>query len=105
VDIELNAVNFRWDDLSAANGADLQVVLTHELGHSLGLADACRMPGEKAVLDDRGEPVTDCLASPPEVRASVMWPMGPANDLRRRILSAEDRRAVCSLYPKKGKRR
>jgi hypothetical protein len=105
VDVELNAVNFRWDDPSAPNGADLQVVLTHELGHALGLADACRMPGEKVALDDRGAPAPDCLASPADVRASVMWPMGPATDLRRRFLSAEDRRAVCALYPRKGRRR
>lgn len=104
VDVELNAVNYRWDDLSAPNGADLQAVLTHELGHALGLADACRMPGAQALLENDGRPAPDCLASPPEVRASVMWPLAAPNDVRRRALSAEDRRAVCALYPRKEQR-
>jgi len=101
VDVELNAVDYRWDDLKAPNGADLQTILTHELGHALGLADACRMPGAAVIRDDQGAVAPDCTASPSEVRASVMWPLGAPNDLRRRALSPEDRRAICALYPKR----
>jgi hypothetical protein len=101
VDIELNGVDYRWDDMSLPNAADAQVVLTHEFGHALGLADACRMPGGPAALDDRGRSVPECTAAPAAVRSSVMWPLGAPNDLRRRRLAAEDRRAICAIYPRR----
>ncbi len=103
-DIEINAVDYRWDDDLAQNGADLQMILTHEIGHALGLADACRMPGSPAASDDTGRPVLDCFSSPAAVRQSVMWPLGSRTDRARRQLSDEDRRAVCALYPRKGTR-
>lgn len=103
-DIEINAVDYRWDDASVPNGADLQMILTHEIGHALGLADACRMPGGPAAVDDAGKPVPECFTSQAAVRDSVMWPLGSRTDRGRRRLSDQDRRAVCALYPKKGRR-
>jgi hypothetical protein len=43
-DIEVNAVNFSWDDRAArplAHGQDLQSALVHELGHLVGLDHNC----------------------------------------------------------------
>ena len=68
-DIEINAVDHRF----AAEGAlttaraglhDLEAILTHEIGHALGLAHPCddgRAPS--GVVDHTGSPPSRCSAA------------------------------------------
>ncbi|GEM_PF-275969 len=54
---------------------DIQNAMTHELGHSLGLAHSC-MPG------------------------SVMAAMSPPGELSKRVLDPGSKAAACEVYPK-----
>lgn len=76
VDIHLNAVDFQWS-LDGKNGTvDLRSVLTHELGHALGL-------GHSPVLG-----ATMAAGYP----GGTSW----------RSLEADDKEGVCALYPGAG---
>lgn len=83
-DIALNDVDVTWAvftseaDAQGGGATDVESVLVHEMGHLLGLAH---------VLDGQD------LADPPT--------MSPVVDtrLRTRTLSADDRDAICLLYP------
>ena len=80
-DIEINSADYDVvpTDAPGANTVDLQVVLTHEAGHFLGLAHS------------------------PDSNA-VMYAQDEGADLRKRILSADDVAAICSVYPPSGLR-
>jgi hypothetical protein len=84
-DIEINA---RW--FAAANprlkDSDLRAILVHELGHVLGLKDACGL--------DHGGAAVDPGCSDDE-RASVMF---APNHLERP--TERDIRLVCALHPR-----
>ena len=92
-DVELNAVHFRLTapevpDPATAGGkwdAPLESVLVHEIGHVLGLGDAC-LAGHRA----SGRPmIADC---DPEEASRAMFPTGPRHPVRSRR-----RRAVPAL--------
>ncbi len=87
-DLEVNALPFNdyvWANLDPnappAHGGldqiDLQMALTHEFGHFLGLGHTCFVQGSDPLpypLDDQGRPIPQCGAdeSIPEA-AAVMW--------------------------------
>ncbi len=84
-DIELNSsqhkiVRLTGDEVLDGNTFDLQSVLTHEIGHMLGLAHA-------------------------PSKASVMFYEDEGHDIRKRTIGLDDMAAICDVYPPDGTRR
>jgi hypothetical protein len=87
---------------------DLQTALTHEFGHFIGLAHTCVHIGfdsPAAPDDDQGQPVAECPDVPPcppgdtPQQQSVMWFNVCAESIAKRVLTSDDARAVCDIYP------
>jgi len=115
-DIEVNALpsyqnGYVWANLdpgapSAPGGMiqmDLQTALTHEFGHFLGLGHTCfntAIDAPPRPVDDQGQPVPDCIqgADIPEARA-VMWYQVEPDSSNKRVLTDDDARGVCAIYP------
>jgi hypothetical protein len=106
-DIELNGVDyfFRSDGRAGqsrnSRTVDLQTVLMHEIGHILGMGHNCAMSEqERKLMGKQGQNLPLCSSAGPSVRGAVMFPiesLAVSPILRR--LSADDRRALCALYP------
>jgi hypothetical protein len=108
-DIEINAIDEAWADLvgdpSLADGShvDVQNMLTHELGHVIGLAHACWSPtdGTPRLTDNLGQTELDCSSAglPEAIALATMFPSVSLMDTSRRTLSPDDAQAVCDVYP------
>jgi len=108
-DMEVNAVNVVWADLaqdpSLADGAtaDFQNMLTHELGHVIGLAHPCytASDGPIRLTDNQGQPELNCSSPdlPVTVAGATMFPSVSMTDTSRRTLSPDDAQGACDIYP------
>ncbi len=116
-DIDFNAVSFRFVDASKpVTGADrrspvdLWNVLTHELGHVMGLDHTCLIDAGASgcMTDQKGGAVLSCtaldakrLASPDAETAyeAAMYPTSAAGEFSRRVPTADDLAGVIISHP------
>jgi hypothetical protein len=101
-DVEVNGVNFVWGDLVTTpdpTRQDLQNALTHEMGHFIGLDHTCLLGGGTPPKDQNGDPIPTCLKASADVAATTMFASAQPGDVSKRTLEADDRAAVCAIYP------
>ena len=79
---------------------DLQNAITHEFGHIIGLDHTCIQEfTANPPLDDMGNPVPNCGSAPAAVQMTVMWPLTDPGETQQRVLTNDEVRAVCDIYP------
>jgi hypothetical protein len=108
-DMEINAVNVFWADLvqnpslATDSTADFQNMITHELGHVIGLAHPCYIAsdGPTILTDNQGQPELDCADPmlPAAVANATMFPSVSMSDTSRRRLTPDDAQGACDIYP------
>jgi MYXO-CTERM domain-containing protein len=90
---------------------DLQTVMTHEFGHFLGLAHTC-LGGDSSdngdsppdgSEDSAGQLIPACTDPPDSSNATqaeaVMWYVIDSASIAKRVLTTDDARGVCAIYP------
>jgi MYXO-CTERM domain-containing protein len=113
-DIEINAIGqplgvcaqdsaeCATDDPDTLSVYDLEGVLTHELGHFIGLDHTCWTPKPgmtQPPFDDLGNPVPLCAGvTDPEILDATMYPKAAANDVSLRSLEPDDVDGFCGIY-------
>ena len=75
---------------------DLLSVVTHEVGHVLGLAHDCAT-ADSSPADENGVPVPSCDVSDPAVTTATMFYRLDAGDLSKRDLAPNDIAGACAL--------
>src|SRR4029453_2013825 len=66
----------------------------------IGLDHTCYLGSSPSRPNDQnGNPIPNCTDAPADVRETTMFPEGALNDTRKRSLAADDRQAVCDIYP------
>lgn len=89
-DVYLDATGYAWT-IAPGRDTSLQGVLTHELGHALGLLHPCEL--------EAAEDAPDCAQASAEELATSMYPLYSA---AQASLEADDLSGICYLYPTEG---
>ena len=72
-DLEINAVDMKWSSDGSVTGThSLRATIAHELGHVLGLDDACNTPNTLLARGNRAGLAPLCTSQ--DVRTSIMYP-------------------------------
>ncbi len=102
-DIEVNAVDFRFTTTGGADRHDLQNVITHELGHVLGLDHTCDDGMiSPTPVDNTGATIPSCfppVSLPPEITEATMYNFAYPGEVSKRSLEPDDRAGLCAAYP------
>jgi hypothetical protein len=100
-DMEINGA-YAFGLEGEADRVDLLSIITHELGHAMGLEHTCEtIPGRAPLTDSAGQVVPSCFpiaALPAPVREATMFPYVEAGVIDPRTPLDDERRAVCDLY-------
>jgi hypothetical protein len=93
IDLEINLRH----PFAGAGAYDLQSIITHELGHMIGLEHSCTDVVDERNFDPAGHALPLCSAQAAAGDLPVMFPIvKPAE--QRRDLAADELNAICAIY-------
>lgn len=102
-DVEFNGVDFAFTTDGNPTQFDIQSILTHELGHVLGLDHTCDDGAiSPTPLDHTGTPIPSCYPQaqlPPAVTETTMYNFAPAGETSKRTLEPDDSAGLCAIFP------
>ena len=106
-DIELNAVNFaithNSQTLGSGPAADLANILTHEVGHLMGLHHTCFDPtgSDPRYNDENGVPIPICNedTNSAKVKDATMYNFNEPGETKKSSPEPDDIAGVCAAYP------
>jgi hypothetical protein len=102
-DIVLNGQHFHFSTTGEPDRTDVENIVTHELGHLMGLEHPCYEDDDEPRLKDHdGEPIPACKGADPDLKQieeTTMFAFADPGETKKRTPESDDVRGVCDLYP------